>query len=194
MTALPSFYLASHSPRRRQLLEQLGLSFEVLPVIVDETPYANEPPSDYVRRIAQAKAHQAWRDLSLSVRRPVLAADTAVVAEQRILGKPRNRDEGLEMLGLLSGREHEVFTGLALMAEQPGVRVNHSRVRFRSLTAAECAAYWDTGEPRDKAGAYAIQGIAAIFIESLTGSYSAVMGLPLYEAAALLATAGITVL
>lgn len=192
--SFPPFYLASHSPRRRQLLEQLGLTFDVLAVDVDETPLEDEAPADYVQRLALAKASQAEQGLAMACRRPVLAADTAVVVDRQILGKPHNRDDGLAMMALLSGRKHEVYTGMALVAEQSQLCVNRSTVCFRETTGVEREAYWATGEPHDKAGAYAIQGKGAMFVESLVGSYSGVMGLPLYEAAGLLALAGIRVL
>ena len=126
---------------------------------------------------------------------PVLGADTVVVADARMLGKPRDRDDALWMLGLLSGREHEVLSAVALQtATGCAQRLSRSTVRLRPLERAECEAYWDSGEPSDKAGAYAVQGLGAIFIESLHGSYSGVMGLPLYETAALLSAAGVPLL
>ena len=124
-------------------------------------------------------------------RLPVLGADTCVVADGRIMGKPRDRTHALEMLRLLSGSTHEVLTAVALAGDHEALRLNASRVTFRSLSRAECAAYWNTGEPADKAGAYAIQGLAALFVSHLDGSYSGVMGLPLYETAELLREFGI---
>lgn len=181
--------LASASPRRRELLEQIGVPYVVRAADIDETEVAGESPRDYVLRIARAKALAVWNaDSSL----PVLAADTTVVLDGQIFGKPRDRAHALEMLEALSGRSHEVFTAVAL-ATATGVdtRLSTSIVRFRATTAAEREAYWESGEPRDKAGAYAIQGLGAVFIESLTGSYSGVMGLPLFETAELLRAAGI---
>lgn len=185
-------YLASASPRRRELLRQIGVAYRRLPVEVDETPLPGEVPGDYVARLALAKARTGWRTLGRRTPRPVLGADTAVVVDAVILGKPRDRDEGLAMLARLSGREHRVLSAVALAdATRDAVRVQESRVRFRELTAAERVAYWNTGEPPDKAGGYAIQGRAAAFITELRGSYSGVMGLPLFETAELLREFGI---
>lgn len=187
-----SIYLASESPRRRELLIQIGVSFEVLSVAVDETPLPAETPECYVTRLALAKAKAGQNSLPGAALRPVLGADTAVVVDQMILGKPSNRSEGLAMLAALSGREHQVLSAVALVADaREALRLQHSRVRFRTLTSAECKAYWDTGEPADKAGAYAIQGRAAAFIVKLNGSYSGVMGLPLFETSELLRDFGI---
>ncbi len=168
---------------------QLGVRHIVLGAHVDETPQVGEAPHDYVQRIARAKILEIWKqDRSL----PVLGADTAVVLDAVTYGKPRDRAHALEMLAHLSGRTHEVLTAVGLASRDGlAVRMSVSSVRFRALTAEECAAYWDTGEPWDKAGAYAIQGRAAAFIESLTGSYSGVMGLPLFETAELLRAAGL---
>lgn len=180
-------YLASGSPRRRELLTQIGVIHEPLLVTVDEMPMINENPAAYVTRLALAKARAGWDALGIRAPRPVLGADTAVVIDGKILGKPRDRQEGLEMLAALSGREHRVLSAVALVAgSREAVRLQESRVWFRELSPAECQAYWDTGEPADKAGGYAIQGRGAIFIKNLQGSYSAVMGLPLFETAELL--------
>jgi septum formation protein len=185
----PTVCLASVSPRRRELLEQIGVPHIVVGADIDETTVAGEAPHDYVLRMARQKA--------LTVRQrgerlPVLAADTTVVLDDVIYGKPRDREEGLAMLGRLSGRTHEVLTAVAV-ADPRGVelRLSRSTVSFRTLSSQECAAYWETGEPRDKAGGYAVQGAAAVFIESLSGSYSGVMGLPLFETAELLRAAGV---
>ena len=186
---LPTVCLASVSPRRRELLEQIGVPHIVVGADIDETALAGEAPRDYVLRMARQKA--------LTVRErgerlPVLAADTTVVLDDVIYGKPRDREDGLAMLGRLSGRTHEVLTAVAV-ADPSGVelRLSRSTVRFRTLSSQECAAYWETGEPHDKAGGYAVQGAAAVFIESLSGSYSGVMGLPLFETAELLRAAGV---
>jgi len=186
---LPTVCLASVSPRRRELLEQIGVPHIVVGADIDETTLAGEAPRDYVLRMARQKA--------LTVRErgerlPVLAADTTVVLDDVIYGKPRDREDGLAMLGRLSGRTHEVLTAVAV-ADPSGVelRLSRSTVRFRTLSSQECAAYWETGEPHDKAGGYAVQGAAAVFIESLSGSYSGVMGLPLFETAELLRAAGV---
>jgi septum formation protein len=185
----PVVCLASVSPRRRELLSQIGVPHTVVGADIDETARSGELPRDYVLRMARQKA--------LTVRErgerlPVLAADTTVVLDDVIYGKPRDRADGIAMLGRLSARTHEVLTAVAV-ADARGVdlRLSVSTVRFRGLTPEECAAYWDTGEPRDKAGAYAVQGAAAVFIESLSGSYSGVMGLPLFETAELLRAAGV---
>ena len=180
-------YLASASPRRRELLRQIGVRYRLLRIEVDETPWPGESPDAYVARLALAKAQQGYQSLGRRKPAPVLGADTAVVAAGVILGKPRDRAEGLAMLAQLSGCEHQVFSAVALAT--PGrnaVKVQQSRVRFRQLTPAEGAAYWDSGEPGDKAGGYAIQGRAVAFITELHGSYSGVMGLPLFETAELL--------
>jgi septum formation protein len=194
MLTLPQLYLASQSPRRRELLAQIGVAFEVLTVDVDETARAGEAAAAYVRRVALDKAHAGWQGLPGAHRRPVLGADTAVVCGPEILGKPRSRAQALDMLQRLSGRTHTVLSAVALVDGRAEVRVQSSLVTFRTLRPDECAAYWETGEPVDKAGAYAIQGRAAIFISRIEGSYSGVMGLPLYETAALLQDAGIGVL
>ena len=185
-------YLASRSPRRRELLDQLGLTHALVAADVDETPLPGEEPKDYVQRMALAKA-QAGRqnlsqDLSQNLNRslPVLGADTAVVCDDQILGKPVDADDALAMLRLLSGREHRVLTAIALLGTRQQTAVSETLVRFREITPAEAAAYWASGEPQDKAGAYAIQGRGAAFVEHISGSYSGVVGLPLFETAALL--------
>lgn len=186
-------YLASGSPRRRELLQQIGVAFRVIHAELDETALQAEDPLAYVSRLAEAKAAAGWhrsRDLADA---PVLAADTAVALEGEILGKPRDRDDAMRMLLALSGRTHEVLTAVALRtAVGSEVRVSRSWVTFRSIDCAEAAGYWSSGEPRDKAGAYAIQGYAAIFVADLRGSYSGVMGLPLFETAQLLKAAGVS--
>ncbi|MCP5422915.1 MAG: septum formation inhibitor Maf [Chromatiaceae bacterium] len=180
--------LASQSPRRAALLDQIGIAYQVVPAHVDETLHADERAADYVERVALAKAAAVH---ALHPDRVVLAADTAVVLDQQILGKPRDRDDALNVLASLSGRTHEVLTGVAVASVERRYALNVSRVVFRALTDAEIAAYWDSGEPADKAGAYAVQGIAAAFIERIEGSYSGVMGLPLFETMALLHQAGV---
>lgn len=190
-TATP-ILLASASPRRRELLEQIGVSFRVVGADVDETVLQGEPPLAYVSRLAQAKAAAGWERSRDTGGAPVLAADTAVVLDGKILGKPADGNDAIAMLKRLSGRAHEVMTAVALRtAAGLEVKVSHSTVTFRSIDADEARAYWETGEPADKAGAYAIQGYAAIFIADLKGSYSGVMGLPLFETAALLNAAGV---
>ncbi len=188
----PSIYLASASPRRRELLRQIGVSYRRLRLDVDETPRLGETPGGYVARLALAKARTGCAALGRRRPAPVLGADTAVVVDGEILGKPRDRAEGLAMLTRLSGREHRVLSAVAVaVPTRDAVRVQESRVRFRALTPAECVAYWDSGEPLDKAGGYAIQGRAAAFVVELRGSYSGVMGLPLFETAELLRAFGI---
>jgi septum formation protein len=185
----PLLCLASASPRRRELLAQLGVAYLVQPADIDETPAPEETPGDYVVRMARTKA-LAVRSRGMQL--AVLAADTAVVLDEAVFGKPRDRAEGVAMLARLAGRTHRVLTAVALVAVA-GVacRLSTSEVRLRAISAAECAAYWDSGEPRDKAGGYAIQGRGAVFVEHLAGSYSGVVGLPLYETAQLLAAAGL---
>ena len=185
----PVVCLASVSPRRRELLTQIGVPHKVVGAHIDETALPGELPRDYVLRMARQKA-LAVRDRGEAL--PVLAADTSVVLDDVIYGKPRDREEGVAMLQRLSARTHEVLTAVAI-ADARGValRLNVSSVRFRKLTLEECNAYWETGEPHDKAGGYAVQGAAAVFIESLSGSYSGVMGLPLSETAELLRAAGV---
>ena len=168
--------------------------FEVVPVEVDETPQTNELPEKFVQRMALDKAMAGWSAKGRESGLPVLGADTVVVADDYLMGKPRDREQAIEMLQLLSGRSHRVLTAVAVSAGQADVRLNSSQVTFRTLSVDECTAYWESGEPADKAGAYAIQGIAAAFIERLEGSYSGVMGLPLYETAALLKQFGVDVI
>jgi septum formation protein len=181
-------YLASASPRRRELLDQVGVPYRVYPAEIDEVQLAREPPHDYVLRLARAKAEAVWQALPARQQRPVLAADTAVVLDGQVLGKPTDANAALEMLNALAGRCHEVLTGVTLrMAAGADSRLSRSEVRLRAMSPSERHSYCRGSEPLDKAGAYAIQGRAAVFIESLQGSYSGVMGLPLYETAALLA-------
>jgi len=185
----PVLCLASASPRRRELLAQIGVPHTLASADIDETPRVGETPRDYVQRMAREKAQCVWnRQREL----PVLAADTTVVLEGVVYGKPRSREHGIEMLAHLSGRTHDVMTAVAL-ARPEGVemRLSVSAVQFRAIGAAEAEAYWETGEACDKAGGYAIQGLAAVFIESVRGSYSGVMGLPLFETAELLRSAGL---
>lgn len=190
-SSAPVVFLASASPRRRVLLDQLGIRHLWGAVDVDETWPPGEPAEQYTVRLALAKARAGWL-AQPQPRLPVLAADTAVVLDGEVLGKPRDRTHGLAMLGSLSGRSHRVLSAVALVAaEREASRLSVSTVSFRSISEAERLAYWDTGEPADKAGGYAIQGRAAAFITHLSGSYSGVMGLPLYEAAELLAEFGI---
>ncbi|UXY15685.1 Maf family nucleotide pyrophosphatase [Chitiniphilus purpureus] len=187
-------YLASASPRRRELLAQLGVTFERITAPVDETPLLDEDPHGYVLRLARAKAQAGWLAVLAQERdpRPVLAADTTVVLDGGILGKPDDAGHAHAMLKRLSGSTHVVLTALAV-AEQDRVEtvLSESRVTFAVLTDAQIAAYVASGEPLDKAGAYGIQGRAGLFVTRLDGSYTGVMGLPLYETAALLARYGL---
>lgn len=186
-------YLASASPRRRELLEQIGVAFELRPVGIDERRLAGEPAADYVQRVASAKAADCWMGLAGSgAERPVLSADTAVVLGGEVFGKPDDRAHALDMLAALSGRTHRVATGVAVrFGDELETALSTSEVTFRTTTAQERAAYLGTDEPLDKAGGYAIQGFGAVFIEDLRGSYSAVMGLPLFETTMLLRRFGI---
>jgi septum formation protein len=189
--ATPLLILASASPRRSALLQQIGVPHSVVPSRIDERRAEGETIEQCVRRLAEHKALEVDARL-VGNDLPVLGADTAVVIDGMMLGKPRDRADGLQMLARLSGREHEVLSCVALA--QAGVvssSLSRSAVRLRTLSVRECAAYWDSGEPRDKAGGYAIQGLGAVFIEHLRGSYSGVKGLPLFETAALLTAAGV---
>jgi septum formation protein len=181
--------LASQSPRRRELLTQLGVPDVGSAADIAVTLRPAERASDYVVRMARAKA-LAVRERGMAL--PVLAADTTVVIDELVCGKPADEAAALAMLERLSGRTHQVLTAVALVqGEALSFRLSVSEVRFRQVSRAECLAYWASGEPRDKAGGYAIQGRGAVFIEHLSGSYSGVMGLPLFETAALLRAAGL---
>ena len=185
-------YLASASPRRRQLLAQIGVPFQLLAVDVDETAAPGEGPEAYVRRVSAAKAATGWAAPLRRLPAAVLAADSAVVLGGQILLKPAGVEDGMRMLLDLSGRTHEVLTAITL-ATARGLqsRLSRSEVTFRAISRSEARAYWETGEPRDKAGGYAIQGRAAVFVADLKGSHSGVMGLPLFETAALLESEGV---
>jgi len=187
----PVLRLASASPRRRQLLDLIGVPHLITPADIDETPHASEAADEYVMRLAREKAEAIW---ALHQDLPVLAADTTVVVNQEILGKPESEADAAAMLGKLSGREHLVHTGVALRTG-PSVKVGISttQVWFESLTPAQIHAYWASGEPQGKAGAYAIQGLGAVFVSNIAGSYTGVMGLPLFETAQMLRHAGIPV-
>ncbi len=191
MSATFDIYLASASPRRQELLTQIGVRFELLKVNVPEVPVADEKPQDFVQRVALEKARAGKQLLASDDSHPVLGADTTVVVDGCILGKPVNKNDALAMLTSLSGRTHHVITAVAVVAAYEAVRTNISQVTFDRLSREQINAYWDSGECQDKAGAYAIQGRAAMFIHDLQGSYSGVMGLPLYETAGLLNEFGI---
>ena len=185
--------LASASPRRRELLAQIGVDFEVMVADVEETVQPGESPEAYVRRVARDKASavaalagpESW----------VLAADTEVVLDGQVLGKPRDFPHFQTMARSLSGREHRVLSAVVLLGDGHCYdALSVSSVSFRELSERDIADYWHTGEPWDKAGGYAVQGLGAIFVNRLCGSYSGVMGLPLYETAGLLSAAGIHLL
>ena len=185
----PAILLASASPRRSELLRQAGVDHEVRPVDLDESRLSGEDPAAYVLRLAQAKAQLLWSSLQPGRRVPVLAADTTVALGGEVFGKPSGRDEAVAMLSRLAGRTHQVHTAVALLHESGGgTRVSTSHVSLREISAAELDWYWRSGEPCDKAGGYAIQGRAAIFVRHLAGSYSGVVGLPLCETWELLGT------
>lgn len=193
ISAAAALTLASASPRRAQLLDQIGVPYHVQAAALDEQQLPGESPAQCVQRLALAKAGSilaggragdAW----------VLGADTAVVLDGRMLGKPKDRADHERMLSALSGRTHQVLTAVALVSRgREGGRLSASEVELRPMSVAEIGAYWDSGEPADKAGGYAIQGRGAIFVRSLRGSYSGVMGLPLYETAQLLEEQGFTI-
>ncbi|MDH3948464.1 MAG: Maf family nucleotide pyrophosphatase [Gammaproteobacteria bacterium] len=191
MSAEFDIYLASASPRRQELLTQIGVRFELLKVNVPEVPAPGEIPQDFVQRVALEKARAGKQLLSSDDAHPVLGADTAVVVDGGIFGKPANKDDALAMLTSLSGRKHQVISAVAVVADYEATRINISQVTFDNLSREQINAYWNSGECQDKAGAYAIQGRAASFIQDLQGSYSGVMGLPLYETAGLLQQFGI---
>ncbi len=188
------FYLASQSPRRRQLLESVGLQFAILAPDVDERVLDHETPEEAVQRLALEKAAAGAAMLRREARpaRPVVAADTVVVIDDQVLGKPADAGQAYAMLAQLSGRTHRVLTAVALQDGEERVhRLSDTRVTMKSLARWEMECYWATGEPADKAGAYAVQGIGSGFVARLEGSYSGVVGLPLYETRELLASAGI---
>lgn len=195
-------YLASRSPRRRELLTQIGVKFEPLlfregsraDADTDEAVHPGEQPDDYVRRITQVKAEAAWQRVVMRrglQRKPVLAADTTVALAGEILGKPTDRSDAERILKILSGTQHRVLTAVAIQFESRfEMSVSESLVTFGTLDEARIQAYVQSGEPFDKAGAYGIQGRAGAFIERIEGSYSGVMGLPLFETATLLRAFG----
>jgi len=197
-------YLASRSPRRRELLKQIGIKFNLLlmretigrPIDVDETPIVGETPADYIYRVVRAKASEGYKRI---IQRkfpvlPVLVADTIVLLDGSIMGKPKDTFEAEKMLKSLSGRSHQVLTAIGLgIKDQVQIRLSTTTVRFREITEREIRRYLESHNFLDKAGAYAIQGLAAVFIVEISGSYSGVMGLPLYETAQLLEEAGIEV-
>lgn len=194
MTA-QTLYLASRSPRRVALLQQIGITCKILPVNIDETPLENEQPENYVIRLAKQKAETCHKQLTLLQQKtPVLAADTAVILENTILGKPNNEEHARQMLRALSGNVHYVHTAVALaIADYTTVALSTTRVEMMVLTIAQIEAYIATNDNADKAGSYGIQGFAGAWIKRIEGSYSGVMGLPLYETAELLRTLGMKI-
>ncbi len=193
--SMDHIYLASASPRRRELLEQIGVGYTLIGAEIDESPRPGETPEALVERLALEKARAGLAARPAGDRVPVLGADTLVVLDGRPLGKPAGRAEALQMLAALSGRAHQVLSAVALVTEaREAVRLNRSRVWFRDIGEAEREAYWESGEPADKAGGYAIQGLGALFVERIEGSYSGIMGLPLFETARLLQDFGIRLL
>ena len=188
---VPELHLASSSPRRKELLAALGLEFTAAGVDVEETRLPGESPQAMVIRLAAAKAEAA----AVPAETLVLGSDTAVVLGTTVFGKPRDEDDCLAILGALSGKAHEVMTGVALRRTSGIATVlSITEVRFREIGRDEALAYWQSGDPRDKAGAYGIQGRGGVFVESIRGSYSGVVGLPVFETAELLAAAGIGIL
>ncbi len=189
MSASPLLYLASTSPRRREILHSLGIEFEVVMVEIDESPLAGESAEDLVVRLATAKAEAA------TGAEYVLGSDTVVVLDDIVLGKPEDAADAVDMLLALSGRSHTVLTGVALRTPNgTGLVLSKTDVRFREIDRDEAIRYWHSGEPADKAGSYGIQGLGGMFVEAINGSYSGVMGLPVFETVELLKSAGIEVL
>lgn len=189
LTLAKQLILASQSPRRQALLQQLGYQCSVQASNIDESVNLNELPSDYVVRLALAKAQHVFSALNQKLQKSsiVLGSDTSVVINNTILGKPNDLNDCNYMLSLLSGKQHQVLTAIAVVSnDEVKTQLVTTKVLFKSLSLAEIEAYWKTGEPQDKAGSYAIQGIAGQFIKGIEGSYSSVVGLPLYETAELL--------
>jgi septum formation protein len=182
--------LASASPRRRELLDQIGVAYQVQVADIPECPEPGETPEAYVHRVAADKSLAVWQ--ASGGISPVLAADTEVVLDGAILGKPRDQSHAAALLASLADREHRVLSAVSLRAgTEHWQALSASTVAFRAISPEAIAAYWASGEPRDKAGAYAIQGLGAVFVRHLSGSYSGVMGLPLFETAQLLARIGL---
>jgi len=181
--------LASASPRRKELLDQIKVTYDVYPVDIDETPLPDERPLDYVQRLAAEKSAACRAQLNTEV--PVLAADTAVILGRVILGKPKDQADAEAMLTQLSGKTHQVYSAVSLRGRIHSQTVSMTEVTFRRLTEREILDYWRTGEPVGKAGGYAIQGMGGVFVESIKGSFSGVVGLPLFETAELFSKQGI---
>ncbi len=195
MSQHPDIYLASRSPRRRELLDQINVYYQVVMPDVPEQQQPLESPEDYVLRLALSKAKAGWSMIPATEKRPVLGADTVVVMDGVVMEKPLGRDESMAMLTALSGQTHQVMTAIALVTESDyDSALSISQVFFRQITEQEKAAYWATGEPEGKAGGYAIQGMAAAFVERIEGSYSGIMGLPLFEVTKMLAQKNIHII
>ena len=184
--------LASASPRRRELLDQIKVSYQVYAVDLDETPLPNERPLDYVKRVAAEKSALCVAQLNPTL--PVLAADTSVILGNTIMGKPKDEVDALAMLRQLSGKTHQVLSAVSLRGREHFEAMSITEVAFRELSEREILDYWQTGEPLDKAGSYAIQGLGGLFVQSIVGSFSGVVGLPLFETAQLLSKQGIELL
>jgi len=186
--------LASASPRRQDLLKGLGFNCTVSPQDIDESPLADEKPKSIVKRLALAKAKAAIATLSETDHRLVIGSDTIVVCDEEILGKPQHKADGLAMLRLLSGRTHQVLTAVALLNHDKQLEtMSVTNVSFKKLSDAEIEAYWESGEPEGKAGAYAVQGLGAMFVDEIQGSYSGVVGLPIFETVNLFINFGIDI-
>jgi len=181
--------LASASPRPKELLDQIKVSYRVHPVDLDETPLPDETPLNYVQRLAAEKSAACVAHLKTEI--PVLAADTAVILGNMIMGKPKDQADALAMLRQLSGKTHQVYSAISLRGREHSIALSITEVTFRRLTEREILDYWCSGEPVDKAGSYAIQGMGGMFVESIKGSFSGVVGLPLFETAELLSKQGI---
>ena len=189
---MKNIILASASPRRSELLKQINIAHSIKVADIDETPLPNEKPADYVLRVAHEKSlaiYQQGNQDSI-----ILAADTSVVLDGEIMGKPDNLEHAISMLSALSAKTHKVYSAVSIRGERIQDVVCISEVTFRGLSEQEIINYWQTGEPADKAGAYAIQGLGSVFIQSIQGSFSGIMGLPLFETAQLLANEGISIL
>ena len=192
MKAPAQIILSSASPRRRELLAQIGVSAIVKPVDIDESRRQDEPVQDFVERLAMDKAQRGFDTMMEEKTLPVLGSDTIIEIDGKVLGKPENRTQAIEMLKLLSGRTHEVHTSVAIVTvDVKVIDTSSTHVLFKSLEVQEIESYISSGEADDKAGAYAIQGIASQFVKNINGSYSGVMGLPLYETVELLKQCGV---
>lgn len=190
-------YLASQSPRRAELLRQIGIKFDIIDGEIDETPIEHESPSETVARLSRQKALKGGQQLTnMQPDDWVLASDTLIEIQGRVIGKPESEQNCRQILSLLSGKEHQVLSAIALVGNQGEIHqtISYNRIKFRNIRPEEIEQYCQLAEPKDKAGAYAIQGLAAIFVENLQGSYSSVMGLPLYETAQLLEKVGFNLL